>query len=119
MAKDVTAKKLLKKLNRLADELKSVSHDEGWSEGWDEGWDQGALSGTNFDDDSENEGEAFMRGVMHERNRINSIMDMKIKDSLDMNRGSQAVFYRNTKELLNIQIDMDKAMEDYEKDEDW
>lgn len=82
--------------------------DAGYSAGHDAGYDQG------FDDgiDAEPEDEAyeagefagfkagFEKGVLAERERIHDILNMMFESSLNLGRGSDAVWYRNIMELL-------------------
>jgi hypothetical protein len=95
-------KKALKRITKILDKIWQEGYDDGYSDGWDNALE---VYGNNNDDQ-----ENFEQGVQAERARINSILDMKIQDSLDMNRGSHAVFYRNTKQLLNIQIDLSEPL---------
>ena len=77
---------------------------------WDKGFEAGA-------EDAYSEGytDGFEEGVEAERTRVQNVLKMFQDMAMDQGKGSDAVRYRQTAELLAFVYDPEKAEKDYEQ----
>jgi flagellar biosynthesis/type III secretory pathway protein FliH len=77
---------------------------------WDKGFDAG------FSDSySEGYSDGFDEGVEAERTRVQNVLKMFEDMAMEHGKGSDAVRYRQTAELLSFVYDPEKAEKDYEQ----
>jgi hypothetical protein len=65
-------------------------------------------------DEGYNDGVA--EGIQEEKSRWHSILQRNFEYAMNSNKLKEALFYKNVIEVLSIQIDMQKASEQHDRD---
>ena len=91
-------KKLFKKIEKHAEKQ--------WQSGFEVGHNSGTIDGYS---------EGFEEGVEAERTRVQNVLKMFESMAMEHGKGSDAVRYRQTAELLAFVYDPEKAEKDYEQ----
>lgn len=101
-----------KKLHKKIDELLEAEYERGFENGY-----QGAIDEASIEESAYDQGHdiGVDLGVSMERKRTQAILDMQIQWSMESGKGSDAIKFKQIKELLTP-IEVDYSEEAYQKD---
>jgi flagellar biosynthesis/type III secretory pathway protein FliH len=99
----------IKKIKKLINKELDVRYNLGWSEGYEAG-----LESSNLNDYEEGHSE----GVQAEKSRTQDVLSFMFESAINSNQGSKATLIKQIMETLKIQINMEEALDRYDRDED-
>jgi len=103
----MSVKKITKAINKELEMARLTGFEEGYEAGETTGYEDGW---------SEGHDEGYLEGIQAEKDRWKAILQWNFEYCMEANQGSKAVFFKNVMDILSIQIDMEEAKKNYDRD---